>query len=369
MILTYKVRHERDFSSELAKARKIAEHAVKTRTITSRDVKHIGLKSAIANQILRKYSRNRTTKRVRSVKLTVPAQSIKADHETHTITVPCLKLSLTYQFPGFTKVNQMELDESYAYISVTAAEKAETPSTGYIGVDLNTTGHAAVAADPETGKVWKLGKQAHHVHNKYRNLRRQLQKQGKYGMVKKLKDRESRIVRDMNHKISRKIVETAADSKAGVKMERLDKVRENRKHARSFNYALNSWSYRQLQTMIQYKAKLRGVEVVRVEPAYTSQRCSRCGLLGYRNGKRFKCPSCGHVEDADANASFNIALAPPSMAGVPRSSVDRDALEGSTDTPHTATRRTTATAEPHDFSRGSMSGQATGMSLISCFWA
>jgi hypothetical protein len=86
--------------------------------------------------------------------------------------------------------------------------------------------------------------------------------------------------------------------------------------------------------MIEYKAKLLGVPIAYVDPAYTSQMCSRCGLIGDRDGKGFKCPSCGHVEDADVNASFNIAVR---RGGVPRSVVDRDAAEGSTGTPREAT--------------------------------
>ena len=74
MILTYKVRHDGDFSEELRKAKQVARFAVRHRSFSSRDVKHIGLKSMIVNQILRKYCRNRSIKRVRSVKLTIPTR-------------------------------------------------------------------------------------------------------------------------------------------------------------------------------------------------------------------------------------------------------------------------------------------------------
>jgi putative transposase len=99
-----------------------------------------------------------------------------------------------------------------------------------------------------------------------------------------------------------------------------------------------------LRTFIGYKAKLQGVAVAYIEPAYTSKTCSRCGHIGDRNGKSFKCPNCGYVEHADANASFNIALRP---IGVFQSDVERDMSEGSTDAPQTATSRTMTTVEPH----------------------
>lgn len=164
MILTFKIKHDRDFSEELRKARQIADFAIKTRTFSSKDVKHIGLKSVIANQILRKYGRNKIIKRVKSIKLIIPNQGIKVDRESQTISIPSLKFSFKYQFPNnFDKINQIEIGSEYVHVSVSVPEKEPIRLEKYIGVDLNTTGHIAVVANPETGKILKLGKKAEHI--------------------------------------------------------------------------------------------------------------------------------------------------------------------------------------------------------------
>ena len=50
MILTYKIKHKQDFSEELSKAKRIAEFGIQTKSRSSADVKHIGLRSMIANR-------------------------------------------------------------------------------------------------------------------------------------------------------------------------------------------------------------------------------------------------------------------------------------------------------------------------------
>ena len=333
MILTYKIKHGQDYTEALIKARAVAQHVLKNKTFSSKDVKHIGLKSMIANQILRKYGRNKKIKQVHKVNLTIPNQGIKVDKEKHEIQIPCLKLLLHYYFKrDFEKINQIEVDRDYAYVSITAKEAEPLEATKWVGVDLNTTGHIAVVANPETGKVKKLGKKAEHVHKKYKNIRKRLQKAGKYRAVKRLKKRESHIVKDINHKISREIVDTAKEEGDGIRLEKLRGIRKRAKTSRSFRYSLHSWSFYQLQNMIEYKAKLLGVHIEYVDPYHTSKECSRCGVVGSRNGKSFKCPECGHVDHADSNAAFNIAMRPC----IDQSVADRDVTEGSTDTPQEA---------------------------------
>ena len=290
MILTYKIRHNTDFSTELKQAFRIAEFAVRNpKCRTSKDVKEFGLKSAISNQILKKYGNQKTIKQVHNVNLVVPNQAIKVDKDNRAIRVVPLKLVLNYQFPDFQKVNQIELDKEFAYISCTIAEQPEMIPQQFIGVDRNTTAHVAVTANPDTGKIEKLGKSALHIHRKYSAIRKQLQREGKFRKLVVVKDRESRIVKDLNHKISRKIVDMAQVQHAALVFEDLDGIRQTRKQHRSFKYALHSWSFFQLQTFVEYKAKLLGVPVLYVDPAYTSQDCSRCGTRGQRNGKDFKC--------------------------------------------------------------------------------
>ena len=338
MILTYKFHHNRNFDTELAQAFKIADYVVAPvvgfsrysfpggrfvvkkmiqRNVcrSSKVVKNFDLPSSISNQILKKYGNQKKIKNVHSVNLIVPGQGIKVYKETNSIWVPCLKLHLDNMIPvDFEKINHMEIDETYAYISVTVPEKAEMiPYETIIGVDRNTTGHIVVTANINTGQVRMMGKKAQHIHTKYRSIRKTLQKNGQYRKIKKMKNRENRIVKDLNHKISKELVKMALVQHAVLVFEDLSGIRNTKKQSRSFKPSLHSWSYYQLQTFVEYKAKLLGVPYLYVDPAYTSQDCSRCGTLGIRNRKAFKCPACGYVNHADVNAAFNIALRQKNM--------------------------------------------------------
>jgi IS605 OrfB family transposase len=66
------------------------------------------------------------------------------------------------------------------------------------------------------------------------------------------------------------------------------------------------WQRQLIRQAVERKAQEVGMVVMTVNPAYTSQQCSRCGLLGVRKRHAFTCPSCGHTAHADVNAAVNI---------------------------------------------------------------
>ena len=261
MILTYKIKHNRDFSKELAQAYTAAEYGRihKIRLPYTKDINIVRgcLSSNMTGQIMKKYGSQKNIKQIHSVNIIIPVADIKFHGETNSIWIPYFKLHLENTIPyTFTKINQAEIDKEFVYIAVTVPEQPEMIPQQFIGVDRNTTGHIAVTANPDTGKIEKLGKKAIHIHKKYSAIRKRLQKEGKFRDLKKLKGRESNIVKDLNHKISRKIVNMAKEQHAALVFEDLKGIlTTSKRHRKSFKYALHSWSFYQLQQFVEYKAK------------------------------------------------------------------------------------------------------------------
>jgi putative transposase len=348
-ILTYKLKHNKNLIEDLKKATHVANYSIKHKKCrTTKDVRYIGLKACISNQILKKYGSNKKIKKVSKVKLTINGYFVNINKEKKEISVPALKIKLNYQFPdNFIKINQVELDHEYIYISVEIQDKPEISVDKYLGVDRNTTGHCAVVAMPHNGKVIKLGKKSFHIHRKYKKIRARLQKLNAKKFLKKIRRREKNIIRDINHKVSNKIVKIALENNCGIKLEKLggirkrgDKKTKKNKTGESFKSSINTWEFYQLQSMIEYKSKICGIPVVFIDPHYTSQRCSRCKTIGTREQKKFTC-SCGHVDHADSNAAFNIAafeLSKKINECNDQLLIDRDINKGSTDTPHLETQ-------------------------------
>lgn len=175
----------------------------------------------------------------------------------------------------------------------------------WIGVDLNTAGHIAVAAEPATGEVRCFGQSLSAL---TRSVERAGSKKGMHR--KKRKKTVLRLIREQNHAISMGLVAFARDADAGIRMERLFGKRQAGKISAENH---ETWLFYTLQKAVVKRAQMKGVPVEFVNPACTSKRCSRCGEIGIRQRKYFFCPSCGYEAHADVNAALNIACIAPSV--------------------------------------------------------
>lgn len=133
-------------------------------------------------------------------------------------------------------------------------------------------------------------------------------KRKRYSQATKIGDEIARFKDTFNHKYSRYIVDFAVKNNCGIIQ------LENLKNFDTSDKFLKQWTYYDLQTKIEYKAKEYGIEVIKINPQYTSKRCSNCGNINYanrdckNNQSKFKCVNCSHEENADINAAKNIAI-------------------------------------------------------------
>lgn len=157
-----------------------------------------------------------------------------------------------------------------------------------------------------------LGGETRRVSQRYQRLRKKLQKAGTKSAkrhLRKLSGREKRFKADVNHRISKQIIE-GLNSGDIIVLESLSGIR-NKRLRKKQRKELNSWSFYQLEQFLTYKALAKGIHVEHVDARYTSQRCSECGDIKRSNRKSqsgFKCTKCGFRLNADLNAARNICL-------------------------------------------------------------
>lgn len=195
----------------------------------------------------------------------------------------------------------------FLLITLDVPEKEKIVITGCIGVDLGVK-KIATTSDNESYS----GDIIENKRKKYLEHRRRLQKCGTRSSkrrTKKTGNKESKFRKDVNHCISKKLIEKAKGTSCAIVLEELKginaivTVRKSQKNQRL------TWSFHQLRRFIEYKALEQGVPVIIVPAKYTSQTCSSCGHCEKKNRKNqseFLCLNCSFEANADFNASLNI---------------------------------------------------------------
>lgn len=214
--------------------------------------------------------------------------------------------------------------------SFTPEKKDRLNPNKIMGVDVGVSVPAYLAVSDDGWYRQEVG-DAREVYNFQRQMesrRRSLQKSRKWAgdgsigrgiktRIKPLENLSGKIARYKDHKNhvwSRYIVNEAVKNDCGViQMEDLTGIADS-------SPFLKTWTFYDLQSKIEYKAKEYGIEVRKINPEYTSSRCNKCGNIHLKEDReewrpsqdKFKCMTCdwGHKfhVNADWNAALNIAM-------------------------------------------------------------
>ncbi|OEU91362.1 transposase [Streptomyces oceani] len=177
----------------------------------------------------------------------------------------------------------------------------------WIGVDRGIT-NLATTSDADNYSGRRLGRYRRWQARKKAEIQARCTRSSKQ-LLKKRARRETRHATHVNHKISKTVVAVAQRTERGIALEELRGIRERVTVRRDQRARQSSWPFHQLGAFVEYKAHRAGVPFIEVDPAYTSQRCPRCGHTERGNRPtrdHFSCRRCGLAGPADHVAGVNV---------------------------------------------------------------
>jgi putative transposase len=123
----------------------------------------------------------------------------------------------------------------------------------------------------------------------------------------RMKAKHARVMRDMEHKISRAIVGTAVERKAGtISVGDVRDVADGVDCGAKQNQRMSRWNHGKVRRYVEYKAEAEGIAVELEDEAYTSQTCPSCSHRHKPKGRRYRCPACGLQAHRDVVGQVNI---------------------------------------------------------------
>lgn len=220
----------------------------------------------------------------------------------------------TWQF-GMAKILQSG-NKWYMHISTTKKlpDYVKESSQHVVGIDRGLR-FLTTTYDEQGKTMFFHGQKVIRKRRKFKKLRAQLQAKGTKSAKRRLKkigQRENRWMSDVNHCLSKTLVNHYGPHTLFV-LENLVNVRfATEKVTKTKRYEQVSWAFFQLGQFLTYKARLNGSEVVQVSAKYTSQRCPKCGRIWKSNRKHedhlYVCDKCGYKSNDDRIGAMNIQL-------------------------------------------------------------
>ena len=218
-----------------------------------------------------------------------------------------LPLHFHQNLPDNYKVNDSFIIKKngkyYFHLCIEIPEPMPYKPKTAIGIDLGIK-NPVTLTNLKTRKTIFLGKELKQNKGRYYYLRKKLGKLKKLNIIRKIKNKEKNKSNSIIHKMTKDIVKQALKEKAMLVVGDVKNLAKNK--GKRFNRKLGTFQTFKIKNYLKYKAKEYGVPIKIVNESYTSKTCSACGIRGTRTKNWFHC-NCGYEDNADRNASINIA--------------------------------------------------------------
>ena len=291
--LTWKKKQEVRYSKLVSKAKKQGKEPPKCKPVRSPQSKSAPIRYDARSSWVKWHTMTASLATVAGrleIPFTIP------QHATTSIGGKCSSADLCFHHGRY-----------FLHIVVSLPDTVVEQTSEVIGVDLGLC-HPAVTSNRQFLGERRWKEQERRIFR----LRRKLQAKGTKSAKRHLKELSGKLLRqrkDHDHVLSKRIVQNA-QAGGTIVLENLTNIRERlTPHKGEGQRRLHSWSFAQLLAFVSYKAEAKGVRVQRVDPRYTSQRCSHCGYQARHNRRAqslFLCRQCGYCLNADLNASYTI---------------------------------------------------------------
>lgn len=218
----------------------------------------------------------------------------------------------TYKFGTAKLVNKHGKYFLHIPVSYEVEESNVSDICNVVGIDRGIN-FVVVTYDSKHKSGFVSGRAIKQKRAHYSKLRKELQKRQTPSARRRLKaigQRENRWMQDVNHCISKALVESNLKHTLFV-LEDLTGIRSVTERVKTKDrYVSVSWSFYDLEQKLIYKAKQNQSTVVKVDPRYTSQCCPVCGHIEKSNRNKkihlFTCKNCSYKSNDDRIGAMNL---------------------------------------------------------------
>lgn len=201
----------------------------------------------------------------------------------------------------------------YVYEEVTQSYKLDRNK--YLSIDLGLDNFASVVDTIGTAFIIK-GRYIKSVNRWYNKERARLQsiysKQGiKYGSkLAKISLKRQHVVDNFLNQAVSLIVKHCLNNQIGtIVIGKMKGIKQEINLGKVNNQNFVGIPYEKFKKKLEAKCEYYGIGYKEVDESYTSQTCSRCGVVRKSNRKYrglYVCKNCGYVVNADINGAMNI---------------------------------------------------------------